>query len=121
MRKYEEARKIEISEGFDASLAEAALQAYMEKRLGGFGIETFESAAPGVIAFERLGWSDENKIDFDELEQELEKATGLEVVAIVDCEWSFDDKPDEKATYVSFNIPSLEESYKDTNRMLYSL
>lgn len=110
MDRYAAAVAAELAEGFDRNVAEAALQDFMTAKLGG-GVVMFESAATGVIAMERLGWIDKQKIDWDELTAVLQKATGVEVAQIDDCDWSFDDRCDEEATYFAFAIPSLEAGY----------
>lgn len=110
MDKYAETVAIELAEGFDRSVAEGALQDFMTAKLGG-GVVIFESAAAGVIAMERLGWDDEKKVDWDEVSEALEKATGISVVEVDSCDWSFDDQCDEEATYLAFGIPSLEKGY----------
>jgi len=115
MTKYDDAIKLELAEGFDRGAAEDALQEYLCARLHG-GAPMFESRVAGVIAMERLGWDDEQKIDWDDLSAALEKATGVAVACIDDCDWSFDDQCDEEATYFAFAIPSLDAGYAAESR-----
>lgn len=112
MDKFEAAIVTETAEGFDRGKAEIALQDYLIAKIGG-GASMFESREPGVIAMERLGWQDEDRIDWEELAFTLENEIGTPVACIDDADWSFDDRPDEEATYIAFAIPSLNPEYAD--------
>lgn len=109
----------EISEGLDRTKAEDALIDFMTDKIGG-AVEIFESNTVGVIAFERLSYIDEDKIDYDELSDALRDATGVPVACIANCDWTFDDRSDEEATLIAFRIPSLDEGYKDDPRNMLS-
>lgn len=110
---------IEKAEGFDRTVAEDTIDAYMTAKLGG-GFAFFESSNPGVLAMERPDWSDSQKIDWDELAGKLKEATGVEVACVAKCEWSFDDRCDEEAVFISFQIPSLPEDYAGDYRDMLS-
>jgi hypothetical protein len=113
MRKTEEEIiRIELSEGFDRALAESIVQDFMIEKLKG-GVATFESSTTGVIALERLSYIDTDKFEWDDLAELLEEKLGIPVAAIEDCDWSFDDRCDEEATYIAFRIPSLEKGYAE--------
>lgn len=109
---YEKMIQTELAEGFDRALAENIIQDFMTEKLKG-GVETFESSATGVIAIERLSYIDTDKFDWDDLTERLEEKLGIGVAAIEDCDWSFDDRCDEEATYIAFRIPSLAKGYAD--------
>lgn len=91
---------------------EQAVCAAIEKRLGS-PVEIFDSVHHGVVAFERLGDWEADRIDWQEVAAELARETGIGVTCVVDCDWSFDDRCDEEATFVSFALPSVPEDYRD--------
>lgn len=115
--KYETAIATEKAEGFDRTVAEDAIDAYMTSKLGG-SFAFFESANPGVLAMERPDYNDSERIDWDELAARLKEATGVKVACVAQCEWSFDDRCDEEAVFIAFDIPSLPEDYADDSRDL---
>ncbi|WP_315921196.1 hypothetical protein [Mesorhizobium sp. SP-1A] len=110
---------IEKEQGFDRAKAEAAIDEYIISKLT-LPLETFESNTPGVIAFERPSYIDEDKIDFDELAEFVSARVGIEVVSIGHCDWTFDDDCDEEAVAVAFDIPALEPEYRDVHGNLIS-
>lgn len=111
--------EIEKEQGFDRAKAEAAIDEYIISKLT-LPLETFESRTPGVIAFERPSYIDEDKIDFDELAEFVSARVGIEVVSIGHCDWTFDDDCDEEAIAVAFDIPALEPEYRDVYDNLIS-
>lgn len=118
--KHDEMIAQELAEGFDRDKAEDALQKYMEAKLGG-GIATYESRVAGVIAMERLNLFVDDQIDWDAFAEVLKAEVGVPVACIANCDWTFDDQCDEEATYIAFDILSLDDSYRDENRSLLSL
>lgn len=102
--------EIETAEGFDRSTVEDIIQAYLERTIGG-PLEMFESSNPGVIAFERPTGIDASKMDWDELAADIVRGTGIGVDLIANADWTFDDRPDEEAVYISCRIPSLPFDY----------
>ena len=112
---YDEMIAQEKAEGFDRSVAEDVIDRYFETKIGGV-MPIFESNEPGVIAFERLSWVDGDKVSFDHLASLLKEATGTEVVCVASCDWSFDDRADEEATFFAFDIPSLDTEYRNDPR-----
>lgn len=103
-----------MDNGFNRSIAEDAVQEYIEVKLG-WPLEMFESKTPGVIAIERPSYIDEDKIDFEELAEFVSAKVGIDVVAIEHCDWTFDDGCDEEAIYIAFDIPELEPDYRNSN------
>jgi hypothetical protein len=91
---------------------EDAVMAAIEKRIGGT-VEMFESANLGVVAFERLSDSEARKVDWQELAAALARDTGVGVTCVVHTHWSFDDRCDEEATFISFDLPGVPEDYRD--------
>lgn len=113
MGKYDVAREIENGDGFDRASVEEALQKAMTDMLGG-GVEIYDSAVPGVIAFERID------IDVQRLGDRLSKDIGIGVVCIANCDWTFDGRHDEEAILIAFDIPSVPDDYRDDWRNEYS-
>ncbi len=99
---------------FDRDAAEDAVERYLAGKIGGISI--FESRAEGVVAFERIGSYDSERIDFDDMARQLSAALGITVVNIARCDWSFDDEPDQEAHYVAFGVPGLDPDYAETWR-----
>jgi hypothetical protein len=102
---------------FDPDVAEDAAQAFFREAIGG-AVQMFESRQPGIIAFERLGLSDAPNIDWRKLAERLTAAIGHRVVCVADCDWQFDDRCDEAATFVSFDVPGLDPDYRADYRNL---
>ncbi len=100
---------------FDPTIAEDALQAYMNRIFGG-GLETFESSAVGVVAFERLSGNDDDKVDWDALATEMSRAAGFPVACIANADWSLDGRCDEEATFVAFQVPGVDPDYLESSR-----
>jgi len=99
----------------DREAAAVALDQYMD--LVGVGMVTvFESRTPGVMAFERLTAREAAPVDWDMLAQVLSAAGGAPVVCVAPCDWSFDDSHDEEATLVAFDVPGLDDGYRDDPR-----
>ncbi|AOG03427.1 hypothetical protein [Bosea sp. RAC05] len=115
----EQARDTPVNDrpAFDPTLAEDALQQVMEKMFGG-GIEIFESTTPGVIAFERIWLRDApgSTPTWQEVASAIAIKTGYDVLAIAHCDWTFDDRPDEEAILMAFDIPELPEDYRSESR-----
>jgi hypothetical protein len=91
---------------------EDAVLAAIEKRIGG-AVEMFDSDNLGVVAFERLSGSDAGKIDWQELAAALARDTGVGVTCVVHTHWAFDDRCDEEATFIAFDLPSVPADYRD--------
>jgi hypothetical protein len=102
---------------FDPDLAEDAAQAFFNEVIGG-AVQIFESRQTGVIAFARLGLWDARNVDWRKLGEWLTAATGHRVVCVADCDWQFDDRCDEAATFVSFDVPGLDPDYRADYRNL---
>lgn len=100
---------------FDPEAAEEALQIFLQGALGG-GVETFPSSTPGVIAFERLDFRDESKIDWAKFQIDMKTATGFNAICVANCDWTFDEKCDEEATLVAFDVPGLPPEYRNDYR-----
>ncbi len=100
-------KKIELVNGMDQSNLEDAVLAAIEKRIGA-PVAVFESANYGVVAIERLTGRDADRVDWDEVAAELARTTGVGVTCVANCDWTFDDRPDEEATYVAFACPGVE-------------
>ena len=96
-----------------SNLEDAVLEA-IEKRIGA-PVQIFESANFGVVAFERLTGSDRSKVDFQEVAAQLARSTGIGVCCVCNADWTFDDKCDEEATFIAFDLPSVPADYKDNS------
>ncbi len=107
---------------FDHTIAEDALQEVMATMFGG-PVETYDSVVPGVIAFERIYPRDSGTKTFtwQEAAAAIALKTGYDVIAIVHCDWTFDDRPhDEEAILIAFDTPSLPKGYRNEPRnMIY--
>lgn len=104
--------KIEKKENFDRSLAEEAMDRFFTDKIGG-PMGTLVSDVPGVIAMPRLSGYDTDKVDWNEFACRVARETGYTILAVANCDWEQEDDCDEEATYVSFQIPSLPENYRD--------
>jgi len=105
--------ELELEQGFNRQKAEAAIERFIESKLG-MPLDFYTSHSPGVIAFERPSWIDEDKVDFDELSSFLAKEMGIEVVSAENSYWSTDDDWDNEAVVVAFDIPALDDDYRDS-------
>lgn len=114
MNKYKAAVEIAKSEGLDILKAENTLTDFFQARVG--SVIIFDSAVPGVMAFERIDAIVGSNKMADDLADHLTAETGIPVICIANCDWSFDDACDEEATLVAFDIPSLPEDYRDDPR-----
>jgi hypothetical protein len=115
MNKYERTASVEASEGFVREDVEAAVAAALADSPLGGGQEVFESANPGVVALERL-CGPEGYRHLQALAEDITSRTGLSVLCIANCDWSFDDECDDEATFISFDVPSLPDSYRTDYR-----
>lgn len=93
---------------FDPSIAEDAIDDYFISR-GSNGYATFDSSTPGVVAFERIS----ENLAWDELAAHVVRKTGYTLTCIADADWSFNDQPDEEATWFAFETEGLTDDYRD--------
>jgi hypothetical protein len=100
---------IQTVNGMDQSNFEDAVCDAIEKRIGSRPT-AFASATYGVVAIERLTGRDA-KVDWDEVAAELARTTGVGVTCVANCDWTFDDQPDEEATYIAFACPNVPADY----------
>lgn len=103
--------------GFDASIAEDAINKFLEKSLGGM-YATLESDVPGVVAFERMDGFGKPQFDWNELACAVARDTGYTLVCIANADWGRNDGPDEEATYFAFEVPDFDPNYNDPYRNL---
>jgi hypothetical protein len=99
----------------EQSNLEDAVTAAITKRLG-YGPEILsgdDNENFGVVPFIRLEGYELNKIDWQEIAAELARGTGVGVTCIANCDWSPKKGPDEEATFISFDVPGLPNSYRD--------
>ena len=90
-------------EAIDAGLVSGPLKSGSAK--------PFECRVPGVIAFERMETTGRDDLDWPACAQAVADATGLVVLAVAHCDWSFDDRCDEEATFIAFDVPGVPEDY----------
>ncbi|MGY3581942.1 hypothetical protein ACVIGB_001135 [Bradyrhizobium sp. USDA 4341] len=90
---------------------EDAVSAAIEKRIGS-PVEIYESANLGVVAFARLT-DYGGKLEWQELAAALARDTGVGVTCVANTDWTFDDRCDEAATFIAFDLPSVPENYRD--------
>lgn len=95
--------------GFDRDGVEAAVHEAIMYATEGEAADILPSRTEGVVAFSRL--SGDAGVDWDALAAALREATGLDVACVADCDWSLDDREDERATLVAFDVPGLDPSY----------
>lgn len=101
--------------GFDSNQVAMEIEDFFTEKLGAT-YRVFESRVPGVEAFEKPMPMDCDKISFEELAARLKKATGIDVLVIASCDWTFDDAPDEEAMFIAFDVPELPEDYRSDCR-----
>ncbi len=99
---------------FDRDMVEVHVMEAIAEATDGRGIDVLSSSAEGVVAFERMDAS--QAVDWDALADALRERTGLDVACIADCDWSFDDREDEKATFIAFDVPGLDDDYRQSYR-----
>jgi hypothetical protein len=104
--------EVQTFKDMEQSNFEDAVAAALLKRIG-WEIDVYESANLGVVAVARLEGSDRGKVDWQEVAAELARETGVGVTCIANCDWSFDDRPDEEATFIAFACPGVPDGYRD--------
>lgn len=111
---------IEKAAGFDRTIAEDAIQKAMMRAMSE-SPASFESVNPGVLAFERVTPSGRNSnYSWQEIASAVSIETGFGILVVANCDWSFDDQPDEEAVYWAFDIPGLPDDYRTSFRnMIY--
>lgn len=105
---------------FDRNAVEAKVREVI-RDLTGDWVAVFESRTPGVVAIERIDGYGTIPIEWQNVASLLANETGLAVVCIADCHWGFDDRCDEKATFIAFDVPDLSDEYRNDNRNKISL
>lgn len=100
--------------GFERDAVEAQVQEAIMYATEGEATDILPSRADGVVAFSRL--SGDAGMDWDALATVLRESTGIDVVCVADCDWSFDDREDERATLIAFDVPELDPSYGNDPR-----
>jgi hypothetical protein len=101
------------SADLDQTNFEDVVSAAIARRLGGMPPDIYESNTLGVVAIGRLEGQDSARVDWQEVAAELARETGVGVVCIANCDWTFDDRHDEEATFISFDLPSVTGSYRN--------
>lgn len=95
----------------DQSNLEDAVSAAIRKRIG-CEPGTLESVDEGVVAIPRLDGPDFGKVDWQEVAAELARETGLGVLCVANCDWQNMEGPDEEATFIAFDLPTVPENYR---------
>lgn len=108
--------EIEKAAGFDRTLAEDAIQKALMRAVSESPV-SFEASSPGILAFERV-YPSKGGIPWQEIASAVSIETGHGVLVVANCDWTFDDQPDEEAVLWAFDIPGLPVDYRTDRRNL---
>lgn len=104
---------IEANAKFDRLAVEDTVSAILARY--GHATDVLESSTAGVVAVSRVG--DYGGFpDYQRIAAAIARETGHEVRVIANCDWTFDDRCDEEATYLLFGIEGFDASYEDEHR-----